>query len=45
MTYGYDALGRLTSEGQSFGALTYACDAAGDRTQIAWAGIQQILAI
>ena len=36
ISLGYDPLGRLTSETQPYGAVTYLVDAAGDRTRITW---------
>lgn len=36
LTLGYDALGRLTSDAQQYGTMSYQYDAAGRRTRVTW---------
>lgn len=38
-TFGYDALGRVTGEGQMFGSMAYGYDLAGRRTEVTWNGV------
>ena len=37
LTYSYDALGRLLSDGQAYGSMAYQYDVAGRRTRATWA--------